>query len=439
MTMTHDYNYDLIVENSTPESLSAFKEALQEKRISQYISQTSHTPYHFASTYNDGGLFEATIEEELHDLALRFPSLKLSFVAEDLDDPSHGYEIQFSGDSYRREDKTAIWQETCPATPYNDRLRTQDIEYNRSIKIDELLKRVTQETDYDLLYAQKTALLNALETGIMPPKEAMEGLVNFLDSMGDLGEALGRFKYDDIDPEFPLRPDYAKRKVRIPPDAEPQKMYVLCEEYEDADAIREFKVLALSPDENELKKLLKAKIDKDEYGFIATKGIDYESEIHFKTSYDYGFVEYYILGQDVLSPEMIQAKLQTPVYSFTYHHPDNLKDVVKSVFDTICENNALSNIDTNHAAEAYLKDKNFIGQLKQVWWYGYTTIEKHLLPEVESTCFQLIDEVYEQNPNLFKDLGALVQLNSLEDRLADIETRTISKASKSTNKIDKDI
>ncbi len=73
-------------------------------------------------------------------------------------------------------------------------------------------------------------------------------------------------------------------------------MLMLCEEYENDDGIRSFTVLAVSEEEKMLQKLLAAKVEKDEYGFIAkSDGGDFDNPNHFVTEYidGEGFVGYH--------------------------------------------------------------------------------------------------------------------------------------------------
>lgn len=81
----------------------------------------------------------------------------------------------------------------------------------------------------------------------------------------------------------------------------PSQVSVLCEEYENDDGIREFSILGVSTDKNALRKLMEAKIEQDEYGFIAENGVDEHRNDHFITNFEDGFVEYYILDEAVLS------------------------------------------------------------------------------------------------------------------------------------------
>ena len=81
----------------------------------------------------------------------------------------------------------------------------------------------------------------------------------------------------------------------------PPQVFVLCEEYEGDDGIREFSIHGISEDKNFLREKMEALIKEDFYGFIKNKGVDDHSEDHFSTNFDCGFVEYYILEQEVLS------------------------------------------------------------------------------------------------------------------------------------------
>lgn len=87
-------------------------------------------------------------------------------------------------------------------------------------------------------------------------------------------------------------------------------VYCLCEEYEDSDAIREFRILATSFDKDWLRKLMEAKIIQDEYGFVKDKGVGEHETDHFMTNFDCGFVEYYIQDQKVLSREELEKMVQ---------------------------------------------------------------------------------------------------------------------------------
>lgn len=80
-----------------------------------------------------------------------------------------------------------------------------------------------------------------------------------------------------------------------------EKIYILCEEYEDDDGIREFSIIATSFNENKCKEKMQEEIKCDKYGLIKENGVeDYESNTHFCTNFNNGFVEYYILEENVI-------------------------------------------------------------------------------------------------------------------------------------------
>ena len=98
-----------------------------------------------------------------------------------------------------------------------------------------------------------------------------------------------------------------------------QPVFCLCETREEGDAIREFEILAISPDKDALKQLMKAKIAADEYGFSKENGVHYETEEYYSTNYEaeVGFVEYAITEMPVLSREEIER--MAPAKDVTKH------------------------------------------------------------------------------------------------------------------------
>ena len=86
MANTNHQRYDLYVKEATPEVLAQFKEALDQTQLASYIDQDENYPTFFSSEAHEmpgGALEPERIEEELHTLAVRFPDLKLHFIAED--------------------------------------------------------------------------------------------------------------------------------------------------------------------------------------------------------------------------------------------------------------------------------------------------------------------------------------------------------------------
>ena len=98
-------------------------------------------------------------------------------------------------------------------------------------------------------------------------------------------------------------------------------LYVLCEEFEGKDGIREFSILAMSEDKALLQELLKKKVEMDEYNFIADKGIDTDDEDHFMTNFENGFVEYYISEQPVYTQAHRKDLLASREFNKDYTEP----------------------------------------------------------------------------------------------------------------------
>ena len=93
------------------------------------------------------------------------------------------------------------------------------------------------------------------------------------------------------------------------PAPSPQPVYCLCEEHEDGTGIREFNILAVSSDQEYLRKHMQRIIANDQYGLIKENGVEYAEEDNFCTNYDCGFVSYYIEPNQVLSREDLKRSL----------------------------------------------------------------------------------------------------------------------------------
>ena len=78
----------------------------------------------------------------------------------------------------------------CPPVPYDERHAALGKEEERRMRVDGLLHTITKLTDYDLLSAEKQVLLTAQKTNSPVPKKALTDIINFLDRVGSLGEAL---------------------------------------------------------------------------------------------------------------------------------------------------------------------------------------------------------------------------------------------------------
>lgn len=91
-------------------------------------------------------------------------------------------------------------------------------------------------------------------------------------------------------------------------EKKPDVMYVLCEEIEGKDGIREFSIVGVSQDKQLLQDIMQEKIEKDQYGFIKDKGVEEHSEDSFRTNFENGFVEYNIQKEQVLTRELLRGR-----------------------------------------------------------------------------------------------------------------------------------
>lgn len=208
-----------------------------------------------------------------------------------------------------------------------------------------------------------------------------------------------------------------------PEQADQPKMLLLCEEYESEDGIREFTVLAVSEDEKMLQKLLAAKVEKDEYGFIAKNGIDDADPNYFCTEFQDGFVKYYILEENVLSKEQIQEKLQTKEYQKIHTYPDNFREVLTDIVINFAKGNYYGHIDADKAADALLNDDKFYATcIMDAWWASKSTLRPDDLKFANTDVSYYLGNVLEENPRFFVDCGAVPNVEypeGMQDLLVD--------------------
>lgn len=208
-----------------------------------------------------------------------------------------------------------------------------------------------------------------------------------------------------------------------PAQAEQPKMLMLCEEYESEDGIREFTVLAVSEDEKMLQKLLAAKVEKDEYGFIAKNGIDDADPNYFCTEFQSGFVKYYILEENVLSREQLQDLLQTKDYQKIHTYPDNFREVLTDIVSIFAKGNYYGHIDADKAADALLNDDKFYATcIMDAWWASKSTLRPGDLKFANTDVSYYLGNVLEENPRFFVDCGAVPNVEypeGMQDLLVD--------------------
>lgn len=208
-----------------------------------------------------------------------------------------------------------------------------------------------------------------------------------------------------------------------PAQAEQPKMLILCEEYENDDGIRSFTVLAVSQDEKMLQKLLAAKVEKDEYGFIAKNGIDDAGPNHFCTEFQDGFVEYYILEENVLSREQLQDLLQTKDYQKIHTFPDNFREVLTNIVEVYTERNHYGHIDAEKAADALMNDDKFYATIiLDTWWANNRTLRPGDLKFAQSDISYYLSDVLSEKHDFFINCGAVPRVDypeGMQDLLVD--------------------
>lgn len=208
-----------------------------------------------------------------------------------------------------------------------------------------------------------------------------------------------------------------------PEQADQPKMLLLCEEYESEDGIREFTVLAVSEDEKMLQKLLAAKVEKDEYGFIAKNGIDDADPNYFCTEFQSGFVKYYILEENVLSREQLQDLLQTKDYQKIHTYPDNFREVLTDIVSNFAKGNYYGHIDADKAADALLNDDKFYATcIMDAWWASKSTLRPGDLKFANTDVSYYLGNVLEENPRFFVHCGAVPNVEypeGMQDLLVD--------------------
>lgn len=82
-------------------------------------------------------------------------------------------------------------------------------------------------------------------------------------------------------------------------NSDTNNIYILTEEFEGKEGIREFTIVHISFDIDKLKDILKDIIKMDQYGLIEKNGIEVDGELYFTTKYNDGFVGYQILEHNL--------------------------------------------------------------------------------------------------------------------------------------------
>lgn len=138
------------------------------------------------------GIDREEVDKTMHALAQAFPEATFFLHAENVDNPLEKYEIKTHGDLYSCAEQQYHMPELSEPVPFDQRLETK-----KEICLDQFLHR----TDFDALYQQKQDLVHALYSGANVPAESLEGLIHFLDFIGDWAEQEGVFVYPNLDQE----------------------------------------------------------------------------------------------------------------------------------------------------------------------------------------------------------------------------------------------
>ncbi len=148
-----------------------------------------------SNPYNSMGKIDRSeVEETMHVLAVTFPNAEFHLFAENLDNPREQYRIVTCGDLYQEAELQYHMPELSAPVPFEAR-------HSQPLQNKDFLQEFLTNTNFDLLYQQKMELLKVLDlqsAGLGPCQfstETLEGLVNFLDFIGDWAEQEGRFTY----------------------------------------------------------------------------------------------------------------------------------------------------------------------------------------------------------------------------------------------------
>lgn len=132
------------------------------------------------------GIDREEVDKAMHILAQTFPEASFYLSAENVDNPLVKYEIKTHGDLYSCAEQQYYMPELSLPVPYEQRHESNN---------ENFFNQFLHRTDFDLLYQQKQDLVHALYSGANVPAESLEGLVHFLDFIGDWAEQEGLFIY----------------------------------------------------------------------------------------------------------------------------------------------------------------------------------------------------------------------------------------------------
>lgn len=203
---------------------------------------------------------------------------------------------------------------------------------------------------------------------------------------------------------------------------EPRQMFMLCEEYERGDALRQFEILATSADKDLLCKLLQAKVKMDEFGFIAQNGAEDEFEegdtsfSSIPSEYDQSYVSYYIVGKPELAKDDLQALMDSPEYNTAFQYPSNFREVLADLVEAYADNEELFVEDPGTVADRIMENKYFQALAKQECW-GSGQLNDYRQSVLKRDLNDFLDDIFDSDRKLFDSLLGVDTSNIYPDNL----------------------
>lgn len=203
-----DVAYFLTAQNIEPEDVNRLIQKIQEEQLFGGVltPDFSEDDLKNKRIFFDCGMHGSTeaidrsdVDQIMHDLAMSFPGTQFSLLAENLDHALDQYQICTYKDLYQSSQLQTHMPSLSAPVPFDQRDTVSP-----PVPARDFLGEFFTNTDFNLLYQQKQALLRALDEASDPlpwqngaglSAETLEGLVNFLDFIGDWAEHEGFFDY----------------------------------------------------------------------------------------------------------------------------------------------------------------------------------------------------------------------------------------------------
>ena len=202
----YQYSYSLLIRNIEKKDAQKLIQLMKQKSVFDGLLTSRYTTADAAKKqiYFDCGGSGGSISEigrddvknTMHNIALLFPDAKFHLLAENVQDRSEAYQICTFGDMYQYAEQETHMSDMSKPVPFDMRAIAES-----AIGAKDYLFDFFHSTDFNLLYQQKQALLHAMEHQTPVPDKTLEGLVNFLDYIGDWAEEKGVFTYPDLEQE----------------------------------------------------------------------------------------------------------------------------------------------------------------------------------------------------------------------------------------------